>query len=202
MIDFFNSGPALQGSSPPVTARRTAVSFLKQAALLVLGSLAFAGAQAATCGQSTSVTLFAGQTTSAGTVTVANDASYLYVTYATSGDWKLQQTHLHVADSLAGIPMTKSGNPKIGNFAYQTTHSPLVTTYTYTIAKSWGFSAARVTTMAVVTGVWNVLSRAALPVIAILGLSWGATDLPPRMREAAWAAILTGGIVLAVFALT
>ena len=72
---------------------------------------------------------------------------------------------------------------------------------TYTIAKSWGFSAARVTTMAVVTGVWNVLSRAALPVIAILGLSWGATDLPPRMREAAWAAILTGGIVLAVFVL-
>ena len=41
----------------------------------------------------------------------------------------------------------------------------------------------------------------ALPIIAILGLSWGATDLPPRMREAAWAAILTGGIVLAVFVL-
>lgn len=72
---------------------------------------------------------------------------------------------------------------------------------TYTIAKSWGFSAARVTTMAVVTGVWNVLSRAALPIIAIFGLSWGATDLPPRMKEAAWAAIITGGIVLAVFVL-
>lgn len=72
---------------------------------------------------------------------------------------------------------------------------------TYTIAKSWGFGAARVTTMAVVTGVWNVLARAALPVIAIVGLSWGATDLPPRMREAAWAAILTGGVVLAVFVL-
>ena len=41
---------------------------------------------------------------------------------------------------------------------------------TYTIAKSWGFSAASVTTMAVVTGVWNVLARVALPIIAI-GLS-------------------------------
>ncbi|GAA3621362.1 hypothetical protein GCM10022199_27330 [Marihabitans asiaticum] len=72
---------------------------------------------------------------------------------------------------------------------------------TYTIAKSWGFGAARVTTMAVVTGVWNVLARAALPIIAIVGLSWGATDLPPRMREAAWAAIITGGLVLAAFVL-
>jgi len=136
MIDLFNSGPARRRSSSPATARRTTVTFLKQAALLVLGSLAFAGAQAATCGQSTTVTLFAGQTVNAGTVTVANDASYLYVTYTTSGDWKLQQTHLHVADSLAGMPMTKTGNPKIGNFAYQTTHSPMVTTHTYTIAKS------------------------------------------------------------------
>lgn len=72
---------------------------------------------------------------------------------------------------------------------------------TFSIAKSWGFSAAAVTTMAVVTGVWNVLARAALPVIAIAGLSWGATDLPRSMREAAFAAILTGGVVIVVFVL-
>ena len=72
---------------------------------------------------------------------------------------------------------------------------------TYSIAKSWGFSVAAVTTMAVVTGVWNVLARAALPVIAITGLSWGATDLPPSMREAAWAAIITGGVVITLFVL-
>ena len=63
---------------------------------------------------------------------------------------------------------------------------------TYSIAKSWGFSAASVTTMAVVTGVWNVLARVALPIIAVVGLAWGATDLPPAMREAAWAAVLRG----------
>lgn len=72
---------------------------------------------------------------------------------------------------------------------------------TYSIARSWGFTTASVTTMAVVTGVWNVLARAALPIIAIVGLSWGAGDLPPQMREAAWAAVLTGAVVLALFVL-
>jgi hypothetical protein len=108
--------------------------------LLALIALPFTAVTAATtftpCGETTEVTLFAGQTTDAGTVSVANDDKNLYVTYTTTGDWKLQQTHLHVADSLAGIPQTKTGNPKIGNFTYQTTHNPLVTTYTYTIAKS------------------------------------------------------------------
>ena len=71
---------------------------------------------------------------------------------------------------------------------------------TYSIAKSWGFSAASVTTMAVVTGVWNVLARVALPIIAVVGLAWGATDLPPAMREAAWAAVLSGTAIVALFA--
>lgn len=72
---------------------------------------------------------------------------------------------------------------------------------TYSIAKSWGFSVTAVTTMAVVTGVWNVLARAALPLIAIAGLSWGATELPSSMREAAYAAIITGVVVIALFVL-
>ncbi|HCE60460.1 flippase-like domain-containing protein [Janibacter terrae] len=71
---------------------------------------------------------------------------------------------------------------------------------TYSIAKSWGFSAASVTTMAVVTGVWNVLARVALPIIAVLALAWGATDLPSAMREAAWAAVLSGTAIAVLFA--
>lgn len=71
---------------------------------------------------------------------------------------------------------------------------------TYSIAQSWGFSAASVTTMAVVTGVWNVLTRVALPIIAVLGLAWGATDLPTAMREAAWAAVLSGTAIVVIFA--
>lgn len=72
---------------------------------------------------------------------------------------------------------------------------------TFSIAKSWGFSVAAVTTMAVVTGVWNVLARAALPLIAIAGLSWGANELPRSMRDAATAAIITGAVVIALFVL-
>ncbi len=72
---------------------------------------------------------------------------------------------------------------------------------TYSIAKSWGFSVASVTTMAVVTGVWNILARALLPVIAVLGLVWAATELPTAMREAAWAAVLTGVALVTVFVL-
>lgn len=88
------------------------------------------------CGTSTVVTLFAGQTIDAGTVTIANDETYLYVTFSTSNGWLLSETHAHVADSLAGIPQTKKGNPKVGNFACQVTHDPEVTEYTLVIAKS------------------------------------------------------------------
>ncbi|HET6967055.1 MAG TPA: UPF0104 family protein, partial [Ornithinibacter sp.] len=37
---------------------------------------------------------------------------------------------------------------------------------TVLVCRSWGFSASAVTTSAVVTGVWNTLSRVALPVVA------------------------------------
>jgi hypothetical protein len=36
------------------------------------------------CGNQTTVTLFGGQTIDTGTVTIANDANYLYVTYTTN----------------------------------------------------------------------------------------------------------------------
>lgn len=112
--------------------------FLKSVVLMLAAFLLPAsGAHATTyCGTPGVVTLYAGQTISAGTVTVANDANFLYVTYATTGDWKLQQTHLHIGDTLTPVPVAKTGNPKIGNFMYRTTHDPLVTTFTYTIAKS------------------------------------------------------------------
>lgn len=70
---------------------------------------------------------------------------------------------------------------------------------TYSIGRSWGFSNASVTTMAIVTGVWNVLARVALPVVAIITLSIGATNLPPVMREAAIAGSITGIGIMAVF---
>ena len=53
------------------------------------------------------------------------------------GDWEMTETHVAVADSLEGIPQTKSGNPKVGNFPYAMEHNPAVTTYTYVIDLEW-----------------------------------------------------------------
>jgi hypothetical protein len=91
---------------------------------------------AAVCGTSEVVTLWAGQTIDAGTVTVENDADYLYVTFSTANDWLLSETHLHVADSLASVPQNKKGNPKIGNFDYQRSYDPPASSDTYVIAKA------------------------------------------------------------------
>lgn len=44
----------------------------------------------------------------------------LIITYTTTGDWIITETHLGVASSLSGIPQNKGGNPKIGQFAKKT----------------------------------------------------------------------------------
>ncbi|MGR5140231.1 hypothetical protein ACQKPX_00965 [Photobacterium sp. DNB23_23_1] len=108
------------------------ISLLFTLGLISLG----ASATPTICGEPTEVTLFAGQTIDAGTVTISNDENNLYVTFSTANDWLLKTTHLHVSTSLAGIPTNKKGNPKIGNFDYQTEHSPYATTFTYTILKT------------------------------------------------------------------
>lgn len=110
------------------------VTLVAVAALVAFGM--GAPAMAEICGTPKVVTLFAGQTINAGTVTVSNDENNLYVTFTTANDWLLSETHLHVADSLASIPQNKSGNPKIGNFEYQTSYDPAVSEDTYVIAKA------------------------------------------------------------------
>ena len=77
------------------------------------------------------VTLFAGQTIDAGTVTVRNDASFIYVTYTTANGYVLTQTHLYVG-ACALIPVNKPGNPIPGQFPYITSHTN-ITSYTYQI---------------------------------------------------------------------
>jgi hypothetical protein len=86
------------------------------------------------CGTPTVTTLFAGQTINAGSVSVSNDATNLYVEYTTVNGWRLSETHLAIATTLAGIPQTKSGNPKVGNFPYKRTYSPTVTSDVYVFA--------------------------------------------------------------------
>ncbi|NUN69196.1 MAG: carboxypeptidase regulatory-like domain-containing protein [Bacteroidetes bacterium] len=84
-----------------------------------------------TCDEDGIVTLWAGKKYNAGTVTVTEDANNLYVTYATTGSWKLTETHLDIATT----KYTKRGSP--GQYDYKATHTNGVTSYTYTVPKTW-----------------------------------------------------------------
>lgn len=70
---------------------------------------------------------------------------------------------------------------------------------TYTICRSWGFSRRDISTSAIVTGVWNVMARIVLPVIAIVGLFSGAENIPKALADAALAATISGVAIIAVF---
>ena len=86
----------------------------------------------AICGDAKVVDLIAGQHINVGTVTVSNDEENLYVTYETSGDWYLTETHVYVGDE-ADIPYNGAGNPRFGHFPYSESHNNL-TSYTYSIS--------------------------------------------------------------------
>jgi len=80
--------------------------------------------------------LMAGQHIDVGDVIVWNDGDYLYVKYlVTAEGWCLTETHLHVAESMEGIPQ-KKGNPPPGQFTWQMPHE-CVNEYTYIIPLAW-----------------------------------------------------------------
>lgn len=81
------------------------------------------------------VDFLAGQHTDAGNISIKADSLNLYVTFNTEGGWVMRETHLYVG-SLAGMPQTPKGNPKIGNFPYKAVHNPLVSSFTYTIPRA------------------------------------------------------------------
>ncbi len=109
------------------------VKFALLLSTLVLFAAWAAPAQAQICGTSKTVTLFAGQTTNAGSVTVSNDANFIYVEYTTTSPWQIIEAHLAVAGTLAGIPQTHKGNPIPGRFPYTATFDPEVSDYVFAI---------------------------------------------------------------------
>lgn len=70
---------------------------------------------------------------------------------------------------------------------------------TFLICRSWGFATRAVTTSAIVTGVWNALTRIALPIVAIGLLALTPTELPGVLRQTGWAAGASGSVILALF---
>jgi len=78
------------------------------------------------------VTLYADQDIAVGTVEVTRTGDTLQVTYLlTEPGWVITLTHLAVVDDPANFPLTKQGNPKVGQFEYSVAHYPAVTSYEY-----------------------------------------------------------------------
>ncbi len=75
--------------------------------------------------------LTAGQFYNAGSVTVTNDADFIYVTYTTANNYVLTETHLFVGDC-AAIPLNNAGSPVPGLFPYSAAHNN-ETSYTYKV---------------------------------------------------------------------
>jgi hypothetical protein len=82
-------------------------------------------------------TLWAGKNINVGTVTYGiDDNANFYAKYdcSTSG-WTISETHMFAGDKIL-LPVNKPGSPKIGLFPNSGTHSPRVSTFTYSIPLS------------------------------------------------------------------
>lgn len=107
--------------------------------LYAIGTVALVGmlmpdlCHAQACPREAVTSLIAGQTIDIGTVTVRIEDNILFVDYATEGGWVLAASQLAVAATLEEIPVTRSGNPKVGHFPFKETHDPVVTDYTYSV---------------------------------------------------------------------
>lgn len=85
------------------------------------------------CGDPVVVPLIAGKGIETGSVTVTVQPGELHLDIASTGEWVLMETHAVVATALGDIPITRSGNPKIGQFPLVSSHDPPVTGHTYSV---------------------------------------------------------------------
>lgn len=75
-----------------------------------------------------------------GTVHVSNDKNFIYVTYEVIKGWTLQESNLHVADDIRGIPITRDGTPSPKQFAYRMMHKANLSSYTFQVPQAnYGF---------------------------------------------------------------
>lgn len=70
---------------------------------------------------------------------------------------------------------------------------------TYKQLRSWGFLRRDISTMVIVTGVWNVLARVVLPVVGIVAIIFGIGQLNPLVAQAAILGALIGVSVVVAF---
>ncbi len=70
---------------------------------------------------------------------------------------------------------------------------------TYKLLRSWGFTRREISTSIIVTGVWNLLARLALPLVGITVMIFGAGQLNPAILDAAAVGAIGGVLVLGLF---
>lgn len=81
-------------------------------------------------------TLVAGQSIDAGTVCAKVADDNLLLTFSTANSWELTEAHAWIGTSLADMPQTSKGAPKIGNFPYNSGDISGATSYTFTVPLS------------------------------------------------------------------
>lgn len=71
----------------------------------------------------------------------------------------------------------------------------------YVMYRSWGFSRSNISTSLVVTGVWNILARVALPVLGMAVVIWGPVEAPTAIIAVSVIAGAAGTGLIVLFAL-
>ena len=71
-----------------------------------------------TAGDTTDVTLIAGQNQPCGHITIYSDGDFIYVTYYTDSGWTLTETHLMIVADPSDFIVNNAGNPKVGQFPF------------------------------------------------------------------------------------
>ena len=80
------------------------------------------------CDNALTIPLLVDQNIQVGVVKVTFDEHRLNIKYVANDGWRIEKTHLAVADSFEGLPQDRYGNPKLRRFPYKTTHKKPVQT--------------------------------------------------------------------------
>lgn len=116
---------ALKATTPEQTVTPTQATTPGQQYVAVSPSgESLRGGGASNGGLGIDVALLAGQTINVGTVNANNDSNFVYVTYTTTGDWRITKTHLYVGKCEL-IPVNNPGNPIPGQFPFKGIHDKL-----------------------------------------------------------------------------
>jgi uncharacterized membrane protein YbhN (UPF0104 family) len=70
---------------------------------------------------------------------------------------------------------------------------------TYALCRSWGFGRRDISTSVIVSGVWNIMARVALPVVGVGALLFGAGGLPKAVVRGGVAGAVVAVLLMALF---